>query len=74
MAQDSGMTTLANNTTINEKTTCLSSLNISGITRIGSNNVVFTDSVFEVHNNIAVRKNVMGGDGNTVNYGDKVDI
>ena len=47
---------------------------MSGIRKIGFNDIVFTDSVFQVHNNINVRKNVMGGAGNSVNYGENIDI
>ena len=48
-----------------------STLNIKGITKIGSNELALTDSVFEVYNNIIVRKNVTS---NGINYGEYVDI
>jgi hypothetical protein len=48
-----------------------SSLNIAGITKIGTNTLALTDSVFEVFNNILVRKNVTVND---INYGEYVDI
>jgi hypothetical protein len=46
-------------------------LQIAGNTKIGYNDFALTDSVFELFNNITVRKNVTA---NGVNYGDYVDI
>ena len=48
-----------------------STLNIKGITKIGTNELALTDSVFDLHNNIIVRKNVTA---NGINYGEYVDI
>ena len=42
----SGMTTFANNTTMNEKATCIPSFNVSGITNNGMNDVAYTGSGF----------------------------
>jgi len=46
-------------------------LHVNGITKIGSNAFGLTDSVFEVYNNMTIRKNVTG---NGTNWGDYVDI
>ncbi len=48
-----------------------SSLKIAGNTKIGTNDFALTDSVFELFNNMTVRKNVIA---NGINYGDYVDI
>lgn len=52
---------------------CLSSINVSSITTIRTITNGFSDSVFEFHNNIALRENAIGGPGNTVDYGDTFD-